>query len=105
MVQHAIDDQGAHIRAKTTRVDGKPAGIRLTGVSGLGVGLRDGDVIVAVEGEPALDEDAATDIALSTILHGGSTLRATAMRGSRLVAITAELPPAPPPPEAAGKAR
>ena len=104
-VQWAIDDRGAHIHAKTTRgTDGRPAGIRLSGVSALGIGLRDGDVIVAVEGEPALDEDAATDLALSAIARGRSTLHATAMRGDRPFPITAELP-LPPGGVTVGKAR
>ena len=102
-VQWAIDDRGAHLHARTARgADGRPAGIRLSGVSGLGLGLRDGDTIVAVEGEPALDEEAATDIALSAIARGGATLHATVMRGERTFPITAELPLAPGVP---GKAR
>jgi hypothetical protein len=102
-IQWAIDDRGAHIHTKTVRgADGKPAGIRISGVSGLGTGLRDGDVIVAVEGAPAMDEEAATDLALSAIARGSSTLHATAMRGDRSFPITAELPlpSAPPPPSA-----
>jgi hypothetical protein len=106
-VQWAIDDRGAHIHAKTARgADGRPAGIRLSGVSALGIGLRDGDMIVAVEGAPALDEDAATDLALSAVARGGSTLHATAMRGDRSFSITAELPlPPAPAARASGKAR
>jgi hypothetical protein len=102
-IQWAIDDRGAHIHAKTLKgADGKPAGIRLSGVSGLKTGLRDGDVIVAVEGAPAMDEEAATDLALSAIARGSSTLHATAMRGDRSFPITAELPlpSAPPVPSA-----
>jgi hypothetical protein len=105
-VQWAIDDRGAHIHAKTARgADGGAAGIRLSGVSPLGIGLRDGDLIVAVEGKPALDEEAATDLALSAIARGAMALHATAMRGDRSFPITADLPLPPPAGGAAGKAR
>ena len=106
-VQWAIDDQGAHVHARPVYDErGKPAGMRLTGIAILGadIGLRDGDVLVAIDGEPALTEEAATDLALAAVLHGRSTLRAVAMRRGRPVAIVADLPPAPSAP-AAGKAR
>ncbi len=98
VAQRAIDDQGAHIHASTSLgADGKPGGIRLTGVSGLAVGLRDGDLLVSLEGEDVATDTAATDVALSAIARGRTRLQARALRGERPVAITVELPPVPVP--------
>jgi hypothetical protein len=95
-VERALDDYASHVRGRSTRVaDGEPPGVRLTGVSALGVGLRDGDVVISVEGEPAVDADTATDAALEVIARGGTVLHATALRGDQLVSITADLPPSP----------
>jgi S1-C subfamily serine protease len=103
LVQKAIDDGGRSIRARTVRgPDRRPAGVRLTGVSGLGIGLRDGDVIVAVDGKPALDEDACTSAALSAVARGDSTLRATIERDGVPFDCAVDLPLAP---ELPGKAR
>jgi hypothetical protein len=101
-VQRAIDDDGKNIRGRTTRgPDGKPAGVRLTGVSSAGVGLRDGDVIVAVDGRPTMDEDSATDQALAVIARGESVLRCKLLRGDQTLDVTVDLPLAP----ASGEAR
>src|SRR6185312_15600251 len=52
-VEKAIEDGGNAIKGRTTYgADGKPAGVKLTGVSSAHVGLEDGDVIVAVDGKP-----------------------------------------------------
>jgi hypothetical protein len=105
-VQRAIDDGGKNIRARTARgPDGKPIGVRLTGVSGAGVGLRDGDLVIAVDGAPAMDEDAATDAALAAVARGESVLRVRLLRGDQPMDIAVELPLAPVPAGSAGKAR
>lgn len=63
---HAVLVQGATVlqlvrssvrpRGKLVPADGtRPAGILLQGVSGLGVGLEDGDVLTSVAGAPARD--------------------------------------------------
>jgi hypothetical protein len=96
-IARAFEDLGPHVRGRTVLgADGRPAGIRLSGVTGLKVGLRDGDVIVAVEGEPTLDEGAATEVSLSAIARGASVLHATGLREERALLITADLPPPPP---------
>ena len=106
-VQRAIDDAGKNMRARTVRgPDGKPAGVRLTGVSGAGVGLRDGDRVVAIDGHPTLDDDSATDVALGAIARGKSTLRVSLMRGDQPFEATVDLPLAPAlPSESPGKSR
>jgi translation initiation factor IF-3 len=92
-VQRAIDDDGRTIRARTTRgPDGKPAGARLTGVNGAGLGLRDGDVIVAIDGKPTMDDDAATDAALSAVARGDSVLHVTMTRDGQPFDVVLELP-------------
>jgi hypothetical protein len=58
--------------------DGCPAGIALVGVSGLGVGLSDGDILVRAAGMPALDPGAV----ISAIV---------ASRGARVPVISGEI--------------
>jgi hypothetical protein len=95
-VQRAIDDDGRSIRARTTRgPDGRPAGARVTGVNGAGLGLRDGDVIIAVDGKPTMDDDAATDAALSAVARGASVLHATLTRDGQPFEVVLDLPLAP----------
>ena len=95
-VQRALDDAGRTIRARTTYgPDGKPMGARVTGVNGAGLGLRDGDIIIAVDGKPTLDDDAATDAALSVVARGESILHARLTRDGQPFDVTLELPLAP----------
>jgi hypothetical protein len=95
-VQRAIDDAGRTIRARTTYgPDGKPMGARVTGVNGAGLGLRDGDIIIAVDGKPTLDDDAATDAALIVVARGESVLHAKMTRDGQPFDVTLELPLAP----------
>ncbi len=95
-VQRAIDDDGHTIRARTTLgPDGKPAGARLTGVNGAGMGLLDGDVIVAVDGARTMTDDDATDAALRAVARGDSRLHAILMRDGQPFEVVLELPLAP----------
>lgn len=57
---------------------GHPAGLSLQGVSGLGIGLEDGDILVRAHGQPALDPGAV----ISAII---------ASRGRRVPVITGEV--------------
>ena len=45
--------------------EGRPGGLRLSGVSGLGIGLRDGDVLTQVAGVPATSRAAVVQAVLS----------------------------------------
>jgi hypothetical protein len=95
-VQRAIDDDGHTIRARTTfGPDGKPAGARLTGVTGAGMGLNDGDVIVAVDGARTMTDDDATDAALRAVARGDSRLHAILTRDGQAFEVVLELPLAP----------
>jgi hypothetical protein len=92
-VQRAMDDGGTHIKGRTVRgPDGKPAGVKLMGVSGAHLGLQDGDVIVSVDGRPTMDDDTATEIALAAIGRGASTLHAVVLRGDQPIDVTLDLP-------------
>jgi hypothetical protein len=103
-VQRAIDDDGHTIRARTTLgPDGKPAGARLTGVSGGGLGLVDGDVIVAVDGARTMTDDDATDAALRAVARGDSRLRAILTRDGQPFDVVLDLPLAPGPADAGNR--
>jgi hypothetical protein len=105
-IRRALDDYAAHVRGRSTRPqDGEPPGVRLTGVSALGVGLRDGDIVTSIEGAPAPDAETATDTALAVIARGGTVLHATVQRGDQVIPLTADLPSAAPPETPAGKGR
>lgn len=52
----------------------RPAGLMLTGVGGLGVGLRDGDILTHALGQPAVSESAVV----------GAVIRARGARQSQL---------------------
>jgi hypothetical protein len=105
-IERALFDNGAHIHARWSGAeDGAPPGVRLTGVSALGVGLRDGDIVTSIEGVPAPDAETATDEALEVIARGSAVLHATVQRGDQVLALTADLPAAAPPETQAGKAR
>jgi hypothetical protein len=96
VVQRTLDDQGSHIRGRTARnVEGKPIGVRLTGIDAARVGLHDGDLIVAIDGTPTPDDDIATDAALSAVAKGRSRIQATLLRGARKIDLTVELPDMP----------
>ncbi len=95
-VQRAIDDDGHTIRARTTLgPDGKPAGARLTGVTGAGMGLVDGDVIVAVDGARTMTDDDATDAALRAVARGDSRLHCILTRDGQPFEVVLDLPLAP----------
>jgi hypothetical protein len=52
-------------RGVAVKADGKrPAGLRLMNVSGLGIGLRDGDVLTRAVGQPALSSGAVVQAVL-----------------------------------------
>lgn len=56
---------GVAPRGVAVKADGKrPAGLRLANVGGLGVGLRDGDVLTRAVGQPALSKGAVVQAVL-----------------------------------------
>jgi len=71
---------------------GDPRGVRLWGVGALGVGLADGDVVVAIDGRPTRTEDEATAAGASAWSSGEGVVRASLMRGDRPIAVAVQLP-------------
>jgi hypothetical protein len=95
LVTSVIEDNGRRLRASAVRSpDGEASGVRVSGLSTLGVGLQEDDVIVCVEGEATPDRDAAIDASLEAIARGVSVLHALATRGDRIVSIAADWPTA-----------
>lgn len=72
---------------------GAPAGVRLSGVGALGVGLADGDVVTSIDGKPTRTEDDATAAGVAAWTSGEAALHATIVRKDQVVAVTVELPP------------
>jgi hypothetical protein len=88
-----IADKGLQPSGKPVPPKGKrPAGIALSGVSALGVGVLDGDVLTEVLGQPVRSQ--AQVIALVMVARGAnkSTISATIWRGLRAYSITVEQP-------------
>jgi len=71
---------------------GKAAGVRLSGVGRLGLGLEDGDVVTSINGRLTPTEDEATAAGAAAWMSGAPTARADVARGDRIVAVTLELP-------------
>lgn len=106
-VEKAIEDGGKNIRGRTVRdAAGRPAGVRLTGVTSAHVGLQDGDVVIAIDGKPTPTDDDATEVALNAIGRGDGSLRATVTRGAQVFDVVLDLPgPGPSADGGAGKAQ
>jgi hypothetical protein len=66
----------------------RPAGVALVGVGGLGVGLRDGDVLVS----PAGSEGAVIGAVTAAMRRGDKAIGGVAWRGMQKIIITVELP-------------
>ena len=70
----------------------RPAGIALAGVSGLGIGMRDGDVLTAVGGAPATSYGAVVSAVAAALKAGAPSISGMAWRGEQRIFITVELP-------------
>jgi hypothetical protein len=70
----------------------RPAGLALAGVSGLGVGLRDGDVLTSVGGTPARSYGDVVSAVAGALRSGAPAISGEAWRGEQRVFITVELP-------------
>ncbi|MBN2191952.1 MAG: hypothetical protein JW751_03985 [Polyangiaceae bacterium] len=64
LARHGVRPRGLPVPAE----GGRPAGLRLSGVSGLGIGLLDGDVLTTAGGVPALS---ASDVVTMVIASRG----------------------------------
>jgi hypothetical protein len=75
--------------------NGHAAGVRLSGIGALGVGLADGDVVTSINGRPTATEDEATAAGFAAWLSGAPAAQATILRGDQLIGVRLELPPRP----------
>jgi hypothetical protein len=71
---------------------GQPAGVRLSGVGSLGVGLADGDVVTSIDGRPTRTEDEAMEAGAAAWSSGEPALHATIARKDQVVTVTVQLP-------------
>jgi hypothetical protein len=78
--------------ATVVDAQGRAAGVRLSGVGGLGVGLADGDVVTSIDGRPTRTEDEARSAGSAAWASGAPSVRATIIRGGDTIAVTLELP-------------
>jgi len=78
----------------------RPAGLRLVGVSALGVGLQDGDVLTRAVGQPALSREAVVRAVLVARARRDKVLEGEFYRGSERWVLQVEQP-YPPEPNAA----
>ncbi len=81
--------------AHASRIAGDPTddGVRLRGVSSLGLGLADGDVLVSVAGQPTRTPDAAIAAVTAAIARHAKQVTGVIRRGGERIAVTVELPP------------
>jgi hypothetical protein len=83
-----VKPRGVRVAANGAR----PAGLRLVGVEGLGLGLRDGDVLTRALGEPALSSSAVVRAILVARSHRVRVLEGEFFRGQERWALRVEQP-------------
>ena len=71
---------------------GRPAGLKLSGVAALGVGLRDGDVLTRALGQPALSSGAVIQAVLVARARHAAVLEGEFWRGNQRWLIRVEQP-------------
>ena len=70
----------------------RPAGMALVGVSALGVGLRDGDVLTRAGGTMATSEAAVIGAATGALRSSAKAITGEVWRGRQRILLTVELP-------------
>lgn len=70
----------------------RPAGIALHGVSALGVGLKEGDVLTAVEGRPVQAEGQVVGVVIGVLMRHARKITGEFWRGSQHGSIVVDLP-------------
>jgi hypothetical protein len=86
--RRGIVPAGSPVRATSSR----PAGLALAGVSALGVGLSDGDVLVEVEGSPVRTEGQVIGMVIAARGRRVPHLSAIFFRGAEPMWLTVEMP-------------
>jgi hypothetical protein len=69
-----------------------PPGLRLSGVSGLGLGARDGDLLTHVQGRPVLSYGQVVAAIVDAISRQARTVSGRLWRGGRTIDVIVELP-------------
>lgn len=72
--------------------DEHPAGLALQGVSGLGVGLRDGDILTQCAGAPASSAGAVIGAVLAARQRRAPAMSGVVYRGAEKIALYVEMP-------------
>lgn len=72
--------------------EGRPAGIRLSGVSGLGIGVRDGDVLTHVSGVPVTDKGQVVNLVLQARARRAAQVTGRFYRGAEPWLLLVEMP-------------
>lgn len=70
----------------------RPAGLAMVGVSPIGVGLRDGDVLTRVGGTPATSQGAVIGAVTSALRQKLPAITGEVWRGRQKILVTVELP-------------
>jgi hypothetical protein len=83
-----VRPHGAPVPANTTR----PAGLKLSGVAALGIGLQDGDVLTRAVGQPALSSGAVIQAVLVARARRAPVLEGEFWRGAQRFLIRVEQP-------------
>jgi hypothetical protein len=74
----------------------EPSGLKMIGVSTLGVGVHDGDVLTAVEGRSIRTEGEVIAAVVAARVHRAPRVRATFYRGGTRWSLVVEMPYGPP---------
>jgi hypothetical protein len=83
------------VRSKGVRVvpsHGAVPGVVLLGISPLGTGLEDGDVVTVIEGELTPDVDAAAAAVTRALGHSAKTIHGSLVRRGETYAVRVEIP-------------
>lgn len=98
-----IASRGARPRGTPVKASGaRPAGLRLSGVSALGIGLEDGDVLTRALGRPALSSSAVVESVIVARAQRVKVLEGEIYRGNNRYVIQVEQPYLDAPPPKAG---
>ena len=71
---------------------GRTAGLSLSGVQRLGLGILDGDVVTSIDGRPTFNKDAAIAAASSAWKSGARWAHALVLRRGVTIAVSVEIP-------------
>lgn len=91
-VRAAVARGGMPSGSPVTADGARPAGLVLSGVSGYGTALRDGDVLVRVGGTPATSEGRVIAAVSGAVRSGARAIDGEVWRAGRRIAVVVELP-------------